>query len=105
MIKPLEEILNSQPIFIGFNDTEDVLNNFNVGEFKGKILFAEYDTPPYEGYAQVLFLEGGKIFEVYGSHCSCFGLENQWEPTEVTYELLKHYYKSGTKMWNKFIEK
>lgn len=34
-----------------------------------------------------LFRRGHKLFEVHGSHCSCFGFEDQWkpEPTSLTY--------------------
>ncbi len=105
-MKTLQEIINSQPVFIGFDDTTNVLNNFSedLTTFKGKILFAEYDTPPYEGYAQVLFYQDGKLYEVYGSHCSCYGLEGQWEPSEVVYAQLELYFKQGNKMFNKFLE-
>lgn len=41
-------------------------------------------SEPYEGYAFVLFKgTDGKYYEVYASHCSCFGLEGQWDPDEV----------------------
>jgi hypothetical protein len=53
-----------------------------------QILWAGYETPGYEGYAHVLFTQGGKLFEVYGSHCSCNGLEDQWEPKPVTWAAL-----------------
>jgi hypothetical protein len=53
-----------------------------------EILFACYDTPSYEGYAIVLFERDGKLYEVHGSHCSCYGLEDQWEPEETTWPAL-----------------
>ena len=43
------------------------------------ILFASYGQGGYEGDAWVLFEEDGKLFEVNGGHCSCYGLEGQWE--------------------------
>lgn len=65
-------------------------------EFKGaEILLASYGTPAYEGYAFVLFKRDGKLFEVNGSHCSCYGLEGQWEPEETTVEALRHRMKYG----------
>lgn len=65
-------------------------------EFKGaEILLASYGTPAYEGYAFVLFHRDGKLFEVNGSHCSCFGLEGQWDPEETTTEALRHRMKEG----------
>jgi hypothetical protein len=48
------------------------------------ILLATYTYEHYEGSAFVLFERGGDLFEVYASHCSCYGLEGQWEPKPVT---------------------
>jgi hypothetical protein len=53
-----------------------------------KILVASYTYEDYNGSAFVLFEKGGKLFEVNGSHCSCYGLEGQWEPEETTLEAL-----------------
>lgn len=65
-------------------------------EFKGvEILLASYGTPNYEGYAFVLFQRDGKLWEVNGSHCSCYGLEGQWEPEETTLDALRHRVKDG----------
>lgn len=50
-----------------------------------RYVFAEYQTPSYEGYSTVITSSDGRKFEVVeGSHCSCYGLEGQWEPTEHT---------------------
>lgn len=46
------------------------------------VLYAEYDQPGYEGSALVIYRQGDRVFEVTGSHCSCYGLEDQWEPEE-----------------------
>jgi hypothetical protein len=54
-----------------------------------EVLFALYDrSEPYSGSAFVLFERDGKLYEVHGSHCSCYGLEGQWEPEETTWEAL-----------------
>jgi hypothetical protein len=47
-----------------------------------EVIFAGYDTPSYEGYAFVIFRNGDKFYTVEGGHCSCYGLEGQWEPEE-----------------------
>jgi hypothetical protein len=66
-------------------------------EFKdAEILLASYGTPSYEGYAFVLFRREGKLYEVNGSHCSCYGLEGQWDPEETTVEALRHRVNEGT---------
>lgn len=89
----------------GFADREDVARQFDYGEgpcwdsqvpFTPKadfpkdkdIICAFYDNAGYEGSAFVLFKRGRKLFEVHGSHCSCFGLEDQWEPEETTWGAL-----------------
>lgn len=60
-----------------------------------KILLASYTNECYEGDAFVLFERDGKLFEVNGGHCSCFGLEGQWEPEETTKEALIHRLDKG----------
>jgi hypothetical protein len=49
-----------------------------------EILYANYSSGCYEGSALVVLKKEGKLYEVNGSHCSCFGLENQWEPELTT---------------------
>jgi hypothetical protein len=51
--------------------------------------YAVYGIEDYaDGSAEVVFERGGKLFAVYGSHCSCYGLEDQWEPHETDWETL-----------------
>jgi hypothetical protein len=71
------------------------------GDYGGKeaaILFALYDGGGYDGWAIVIFEQDGKLFEVNGSHCSCYGLEDQWNPEETSWGALKDrklYYGYG----------
>ena len=60
------------------------------------ILFASYSYYCYSGHAFVLFERDGKLFEVNGSHCSCYGLEGQWKPEETTIEALEHRLLNGS---------
>lgn len=53
-----------------------------------EILYASYETPSYEGYSVVLYERDGKLYEVNGSHCSCYGLEGQWKPEETSWAAL-----------------
>lgn len=67
-----------------------------------EVLFAYYGYESWSGYATVLFERGGKLYEVTASHCSCNGLENGWNPDEVTWEQLgmrpvSPFYLSGDK--------
>lgn len=54
-----------------------------------EILLADYTYEDNSGDAFVLFRRDGKLYEVHGAHCSCFGLEGQWEPEETTVEALR----------------
>lgn len=70
-----------------FTCAEDVFNAFNVfGKDKEgiKFIYAAYDTPDYEGNAHVIYTQEGKLYEVNGSHCSCYGLEECWSPEETS---------------------
>lgn len=60
------------------------------------LLFSYYCYENYEGDAFVLFEKEGKLYEVNGSHCSCYGLERQWSPEEVMPEELEHRLLEGT---------
>jgi hypothetical protein len=85
-------------IYWGFFETkEDIKKFFRLTPKQAQelnssdILLAAYDTCRYEGDAIVIFEKNGKLYEVRGSHCSCYGLEGQWDP-EVTFpEALERY--------------
>ncbi len=59
------------------------------------ILFGYYSYQDYSGYAYVLFEKDGKLYEVIGGHCSCNGLEGQWEPEETDLKSLTHRLEAG----------
>lgn len=94
-IKGFLRSLRSTPIYTGsFANREDVFSQFSKAEDSDiVILYADYETPDYEGYATVIYYRKStkQYYEAYGSHCSCYGLENQWESDEaiVPAELLK----------------
>lgn len=56
-----------------------------------EILIAAYETDN-DGTAIVVYRQKGKLYEVNGSHCSCFGLRepdgNGWKPEETTKKAL-----------------
>ena len=77
---------------------EAMLNDFSINRsyIDGcKIIFAAYTYEDYIGEAFVLFKENGVLYEVNGSHCSCYGLENQWNPEETNFEVLKMRFQPG----------
>ena len=53
-----------------------------------QVLFASYGGAMYEGDATVVFERDGKVYENHGGHCSCYGLEGQWDPEETTWAAL-----------------
>lgn len=59
------------------------------------ILFASYGNDNYSGDAWVLFEEDGNLFEVNGGHCSCYGLEGQWEKENVVLKELENRLING----------
>lgn len=61
------------------------------------VVLASYTSDGYEGSAFVLFYDHDKqgYFEVHGGHCSCYGLEGQWEPEPCSYASLMHRLDSG----------
>lgn len=52
------------------------------------LIVADYDIDGYEGDAGILWKDGDGYKYVQGSHCSCYGLEGQWEPEAYTEEQL-----------------
>ena len=54
-----------------------------------EIIYAQYETGCYEGSCVVLFKKEGKLFLIEASHCSCYGLEDQWDAVEITEKSLK----------------
>ncbi|CDP50688.1 hypothetical protein [Devosia sp. DBB001] len=88
----------ASPNYLGKSGLEAMLNDFEIdleAIAGADILFAQYEIDGYEGSAYVLFSRDGKLFEVVGGHCSCDGLEGQWEPEEVAAEALRHRLMSG----------
>ena len=52
------------------------------------VLWASYEYEDYSGSAWVILEDGGKLYEVHGSHCSCNGLEGQWDPEATSWEFV-----------------
>lgn len=74
-------------------------SDFEIGdkELEGvNILVASYTYESYEGSAYVLFERDGKLYEVHGGHCSCYGLEGQWDPEEAEIAAVRHRLENGT---------
>jgi hypothetical protein len=75
-----------------FSDWHDVQCSFAMKRPEPKHVWAMYETPDYEGYAKVFFsYDGEVVYYVEGGHCSCYGLEGQWEPEAVLWEAVQHW--------------
>lgn len=97
--------------YIGlFSDVESIADEFEVGGRRkyhpnpampagfptdDQIIVAAYEYEDYSGDAFVLFVRDGKLWEVHGSHCSCYGLEDQWAPEETNIDALKMRLEKG----------
>lgn len=75
-----------------FVDRDSIAKEFNVAvddvPTDDELIYANYSYESYSGDAFVVFKRDGKLYEVSGGHCSCYGLEGQWEPEETTVEAL-----------------
>lgn len=82
----------------GFADRERMMEAFEVSEkeLEGyNVVYAYYEDDCYDGSAFVLLEKNGEYFEVNGSHCSCYGLEGQFDLEATTAEALKHRADEG----------
>lgn len=84
---------------------EDVLASYDEGYLpEPEYLYAQYEYANYEGYSTVIYsYDGVKFYVVYGSHCSCYYLEGQWDPTEHSLEDLLFMYKDRTDPINEWL--
>lgn len=70
----------------GFDDWNDVKKQFEIDQPEPEAIYASYDGGGWDGSATVFFRDGDQYFTVDGSHCSCYGLEGQWDPEPYTKE-------------------
>ena len=83
-----------KPIYLElFDDEDDVMKSFEIADLDGHtILLAWYEEPEsYSWEAFVLTEKDGVLYEVNADHCSCNGLEGQWEPEVTTAAALRHH--------------
>lgn len=79
----MKKKFGANPILEGFTSVENIFEQFEQKQDGETILMAIYETEWYQGDAFVLFEKDGKLYEINGGHCSCYGLEGQWSPEEV----------------------
>jgi hypothetical protein len=84
-----------------------MLEDFGIGKDAldgAEVLVASYTYEHYSGDAYVLFKRDGKLWEVHGWHCSCYGLSEsdysgctttQWQPEETTAQAILYRLDNG----------
>lgn len=81
-----------------FKSAEDVVDQYRAPSGAlddATVHLAWYGYVSYCGASLVVFEKNGKLYEVNGSHCSCNGLEGQWQPEETDWAALKHRAADG----------
>lgn len=87
-------------VFLGdWDSIEDVIRDFSITKADVEdytVIVAGYSYEDYSGDAFVLLERDGKYFEASGGHCSCYGLEGQWDLEESAELALKYRVDNGT---------
>lgn len=101
-MKTISELIDQEPVFLNiWENKQGIASDFEDESIEDlNILFASYGDDCYEGDAWVLFERDGVLYEVNGGHCSCYGLEGQWDPDEVNLKELEHRLTNGT--WGEY---
>lgn len=80
----LEKYLHIDVYENDFSDFDQVMNDYRIGLTEDDIIiiYADYTYECYTGSSDVYFYDkrDNQFYEVHGGHCSCYGLEDQWEP-------------------------
>lgn len=74
-----------------FKDNADVIKEYAApaDALDGATVYlAWYGYGSYCGESLVIFEKDKQLYEVNGSHCSCHGLEDQWQPETTSWEAL-----------------
>lgn len=72
-----------------FKSWQDVQKEYETKENEPEeILLAYYGYESYSGSSIVIYRNNSSYSVVQGGHCSCHGLEGQWEPIEYNKNLL-----------------
>lgn len=89
-------------IFYGnWSDKAGLMQDFEIGPEELEnfiILLAAYEYIYYVGDAYVLLFntQDNQLYEVHGGHCSCYGLEGQWEPEETSSASIEYRVQHGS---------
>lgn len=82
----------------GFSNVQDILDQYELDKsaLDGvTIICAYYENEDYDGSSAVLYEKDGKIYLVEAGHCSCYGLEGQFESTQYEEKDLREKLESA----------
>jgi hypothetical protein len=76
-----------------FKSVDDRVKQFESEQVRqdldgANILIAWYGYGSYCGDSLVLYEKDGTLYENNASHCSCFGIEGQWQPERTNWPVL-----------------
>jgi hypothetical protein len=80
---------------------DDIMLAFQVSEddliTDDQVVFAVVDeqSDEYNGSAWIVFHHNGQLYEVHGSHCSCYGFEAQWIPSGTSEKFVLSQIEQG----------
>jgi len=80
-----------------FTCKQDIAGQFSIDVevlADKQIIYAFYEYEDYSGSATVFFYNNlnDTFYEVHGGHCSCYGLEGQWDEEEIgSFDLFMAY--------------
>ena|ERR1700688_83073 len=78
----------------GFENWTDIKNAFECEEAEPEeVIVAVLDEGYYDGSAYVIYRNKDKYYILHGSHCSCYGFEDQFYPEEYEKEEFKECMK------------
>lgn len=72
---------------LNYADEEKQNNALEIEPEPDQVLLATYGGGGYDGDAVVCYRRGEDYFIVEGSHCSCYGLEDQWQPEKYSKDI------------------
>jgi len=84
--------------FTNVTDLQEKFKN-STGINDDEILLAIYQEEDYSGSAFVLLKRNGQLLEVEASHCSCNGLEGQWDPAPTAWKAQELRLKDRNGSW------
>ncbi len=104
--------MSDQEYHGSFKNWDDVTSHFEMSMSEPTLVWADYDLGGYDGSALIVYMNEGKWYQVNASHCSCYGLEDQFQPEEFDPDLhlaalnegkriVGYYHDNGIDEWLK----